>query len=72
MPMFGGHPTFKRREEQIGRYATQNPSKQQQMKVGGMLQQVDNDLQYAVDHAGLLPAELVDGRTQERRKDGAT
>ena len=72
MSVLGGHPTFKGREEQVGRNSTQNTPQKQQLEVGAVLQNVDDDLQNAVHDAGLLPAELVDRRSQEGGKDGTT
>lgn len=70
MSVLGGHPTFKGRKEQVGRNATQNTPQKQQLEVGTVLQNIDDDLQNTVDDAGLLPAKLVDRRSQEGSKDG--
>lgn len=72
MSVLGGHPTFKCREEQIGRYASKHPAQKQQLEVGAVLQNVDDDFQNAVDDAGFLPAKLINRRSQEGGKDCTT
>ena len=51
MSVLGGHPAFKGREEQIGRYTSKHAAQKQQLEVGVVLQKVDDDLQNAVDDA---------------------
>lgn len=67
--MFSRHPAFKGREKQIGRYATKDPPEQEELKVGAVLQTVNDDLKHTVHDARPLSTKLVDGRTEKRGKD---